>query len=238
MSSNIVVGILAGMGPRSMISFLEKVIHYSHELYGAKNDSDYPNMLIYSLATPSYTVENIDHGSMKNCIQKGVESLKQAKVNYLAIPSNYAHTYYDFISSLIDVPVLNIVNETIKIMPKKYTFPALLATTPLIKTGYYQEELKKAAVSFFHDETLQNIVSELVISIKQTGLSSHSKKLWKSLYEYCEKNNFDSIISACTDLTPCLNNKISEKSLFIMDSTDALALQCVKKYFEIDTQNT
>ena len=102
MSSNIVVGILAGMGPRSMISFLEKVIHYSHELYGAKNDSDYPNMLIYSLATPSYTVENIDHGSMKNCIQKGVESLKQAKVNYLAIPSNYAHTYYDFISRLQD----------------------------------------------------------------------------------------------------------------------------------------
>ena len=236
MPSQVVIGILAGMGPRSMLSFLEKIISYSQHLYGAKNDADYPNMLIYSLATPSYTGINIDHDSMKNCIKKGIESLKNTNINFLAVPSNYAHIYYDYIVSLIDVPVLNIVKETVKSLPLDHKLPALLATSTLIKSGYYQEELKKIGIPFFHDDELQNIVSELVISIKQTAVSSHSKKLWKTLYDYCEKNNCDSIISACTDLTPCLNNKIGVKPLFIMDSTDALALECVKKYMKLSKQ--
>lgn len=233
MPSQIVIGILAGMGPRSMLSFLDKIINYSKQLYGAKNDSDFPNMLIYSLATPSYTGGDIDHSAMKNCIKTGIEGFKNTKIDYLAIPSNYAHIYYDYIVSLIDVPVLNIVKETVKLLPLDHKLSALLATNPLIKSGYYQEELKKIGISFFHNEELQDIVSELVISIKQTAMSSHSKKLWKKLYDYCEKNNCDSIISACTDLTPCLNNKVGINSLFIMDSTDALALECVKNYMKL-----
>ncbi len=234
MPNQVVIGILAGMGPRSMLSFLDKIISYSQQLYGAKNDSDFPNMLIYSLATPSYTGVNIDHNAMKNCIKKGMDSLKNTNIDFLAVPSNYAHIYYDYIVSLTDVPVLNIVKETVKSLPLDHKLPALLATNSLIKSGYYQEELNKIGIPFFHNEELQSIVSELVISIKQTAVSFHSKKLWKKLYDFCEKNNCDSIISACTDLTPCLNNQIGIKPLFIMDSTDALALECVKNYIKLN----
>lgn len=85
---------------------------------------------------------------------------------------------------------------------------------------------------------MQDNVSELIISIKQTGISSHTKKLWNTLYEYCEQNNCDSIISACTDLTPCLKHNAGKNSLFIMDSTDALALASVKKFIKLSKDHS
>lgn len=59
------IGILAGMGPKSTSPFIDKVIDYCQKLYGASNDIDYPHMMIYSCPTAFYADRPIDHDEMK-----------------------------------------------------------------------------------------------------------------------------------------------------------------------------
>lgn len=148
--SGIVIGVLACMGTKSTPTFLEKIIDYCQELYGATSDSDFPDMIVYSLPTPSFSADGIiDHISMKNCLKKGIESLKRAKIDFLAIPSNFAHIYYEYITSIIEVPVLHIVKETIKLMSDAHGKPAIFGTNATLNSGIYQDELKKLESPIF-----------------------------------------------------------------------------------------
>ena len=42
------IGILAGMGPKSTGPFIDTVVAECQTIYGAKHDMDFPYMMIYS----------------------------------------------------------------------------------------------------------------------------------------------------------------------------------------------
>lgn len=111
------IGILAGMGPKSTSPFIDKVIDYCQKLYGASNDIDYPHMMIYSCPTPFYADRPIDHDEMKKAIIDGAVKLEKTGVDFIALPCNTAHVYYEEIQQALSVPMLHIVEETIKEIP-------------------------------------------------------------------------------------------------------------------------
>lgn len=50
------IGILAGMGPKSTGPFVDTVVAQCQTIYGAKHDMDFPHMMIYSCPTPFYMI--------------------------------------------------------------------------------------------------------------------------------------------------------------------------------------
>jgi len=54
------IGILAGMGPKSTGPFIDQLVFQFQEIIGAKNDIDFPHIMIYSLPTPFYANGSID----------------------------------------------------------------------------------------------------------------------------------------------------------------------------------
>jgi aspartate racemase len=54
------IGILAGMGPRSTAPFLELVYDECQMQYGAKNDIDFPEIVVFSWPTPFYVDKDIN----------------------------------------------------------------------------------------------------------------------------------------------------------------------------------
>lgn len=50
MNENI-IGILAGMGPRSTSQFIDLIIDECQTQYGAKYDEDFPKIMIYSFSS-------------------------------------------------------------------------------------------------------------------------------------------------------------------------------------------
>jgi aspartate racemase len=59
------IGILAGMGPRSTAPFIDAVVDQCQVIYGASLDEEFPKMMILSLPTPFYVDRPIDHEEMK-----------------------------------------------------------------------------------------------------------------------------------------------------------------------------
>ena len=70
------IGILAGMGPKSTGPFVDTVVAGCQTIYGAKHDMDFPHMMIYSCPTPFYMDRHIDHEAMKKAIIEGAQNLK------------------------------------------------------------------------------------------------------------------------------------------------------------------
>src|SRR5215472_3837887 len=105
------IGILAGMGPRSTAPFVDLVITECQKQYGAKDNQDFPHMMIYSLPTPIFVDRPVDHEEVAKAIETGLRRLEGTGVDFIAMPCNSAHAYYPRLAASIKVPLLNIINE-------------------------------------------------------------------------------------------------------------------------------
>ncbi len=225
-----VIGILAGMGPRSTTPFLEMVLDECQGQYGASFDIDYPKMVVVSLPTPFYPGQPLNHREMEDAILAGLVDLAATGVDFIAMPCNTAHLYYEKLRQSINIPLLNIVEETIRSIPAVCKRPALLATGATVQSGIYQKGLKLAGKSALWCEEWQSSIDRLLGSIKQAGDTKVDEAEMACLLEMAAKGGADAALIACTDLTSVVLR--CNTALPIIDSAQCLARATVKTYLE------
>jgi aspartate racemase len=171
------IGILAGMGPKSTGPFVDQVIHSCQVLYGAKDDMDFPHMMIYSCPTPFYMNRPIDSQAMRQAIIEGAKKLESTGVDFIAMPCNTAHVYFDQIKQTLDVPLLNIVDETIKILPQSADKVAVLGTPSTIDSEIYQQGLLTSGFHYVVESYWQGKVNQIISDIKKARSSRPGKRI-------------------------------------------------------------
>ncbi len=226
---DIIIGILAGMGPKSTSPFLDSIINYCQELYGAKWDIEFPRILIYSLPTPFHPQKKTNPTEMKESLFSGIDSLIKGGVDYIAVPCNTVHEYYDFMSKTSTVPVLNMINDTVEAIPKNTKTVCLLATRSTIESQLYQKLLTEFNTEILHNDEVQDAIDEILCTLKVSGYNDEVKNKWNKIISICTKNNTKSVIIACTDLSPCITENDNKKMCFI-NSADVLAKKVVLYY--------
>lgn len=223
------IGILAGMGAKSTGPFVDKVVDECQKIYGAIHDMDFPHMMIYSCPTPFYMNKPLNHTDMEKAIIEGAVKLEKTGVDFIAIPCNTAHIYFNQIKKSLSVPLLNMVDETIKKISKGSKKAALLATVPTVQSGIFQEALNIEGYDFLHQDSWQIYVDHIIEKIKQ-GQINEAGTLYDELHrDLAEK--VDTVIIACTDLNMVTDQKSSE--LNIVDSSACLAQAIVNKYVSL-----
>ncbi|WP_088293068.1 aspartate/glutamate racemase family protein [Bacillus mycoides] len=215
------IGILAGMGPKSTGPFVDTVVAECQTIYGAKHDIDFPHMMIYSCPTPFYMDRPIDHAAMKKAIIEGAQKLESTGVDFIAMPCNTAHLYFEELQRSITIPILNIVDETLKAIPENTKRVALLATEATVQASIYQDGITKRDIEYIHNEQWQEMINQIITCIKG-GEIEEARKLW-SLLVLQLKDEVDTAIIACTDL----NVVVSED---FVDSAQCLAKAVVRIY--------
>ncbi|MGG0150543.1 aspartate/glutamate racemase family protein [Bacillus mycoides] len=215
------IGILAGMGPKSTGPFVDTVVAECQTIYGAKHDMDFPHMMIYSCPTPFYMDRPIDHAAMKKAIIEGAQKLESTGVDFIAMPCNTAHLYFEELQRSITIPILNIVDETLKAIPENTKRVALLATEATVQASIYQDGITKRDIEYIHNEQWQEMINQIITCIKGLEIEE-ARKLW-SLLVLQLKDEVDTAIIACTDL----NVVVSED---FVDSAQCLAKAVVRIY--------
>lgn len=215
------IGILAGMGPKSTGPFVDTVVAECQTIYGAKHDMDFPHMMIYSCPTPFYMDRPIDHAAMKKAIIEGAQKLESTGVDFIVMPCNTAHLYFEELQRSITIPILNIVDETLKAIPENTKRVALLATEATVQASIYQDGITKRDIEYIHNEQWQEMINQIITCIKG-GEIEEARKLW-SLLVLQLKDEVDTAIIACTDL----NVVVSED---FVDSAQCLAKAVVRIY--------
>ncbi|OOZ88733.1 aspartate/glutamate racemase family protein [Bacillus cereus] len=215
------IGILAGMGPKSTGPFVDTVIAECQTIYGAKHDIDFPHMMIYSCPTPFYMDRPIDHEAMKKAIIEGAQKLESTGASFIAMPCNTAHLYFEELQRSLSIPILNIVDETLKAIPKTAKRVALLATEATVQAGIYQDGIAKRNIEYIHHEKWQTMINQIITCIK-SGEIEAAQELWNVLVVQL-KDEVDTTIIACTDL-----NVVADECF--IDSAQCLAEAVVEMY--------
>ncbi|PGB56010.1 aspartate/glutamate racemase family protein [Bacillus anthracis] len=215
------IGILAGMGPKSTGPFVDTVVAECQTIYGAKHDMDFPHMMIYSCPTPFYMDRPIDHEAMKKAIIEGAQKLESTGASFIAMPCNTAHLYFDELQQSLSIPILNIVDETLKAIPETAKRVALLATEATVQAGIYQDGIAKRNIEYTHYEQWQESINQIITYIK-SGEVEEARELWSSLVLQL-KDEVDTAIIACTDL-----NVVASEDF--VDSAQCLAKAVVRMY--------
>ncbi|MEJ9113082.1 amino acid racemase [Bacillus paramobilis] len=215
------IGILAGMGPKSTGPFVDTVVAKCQTIYGAKHDMDFPHMMIYSCPTPFYMDRLIDHEAMKKAIIEGAQKLESTGVEFIAMPCNTAHLYFEELQHSLSIPVLNIVDVTLQAIPENTKRVALLATEATIQAGIYQDGITKRNIEYIHHEKWQTMINQIITCIKG-GEIEEARELWSVLVVQL-KAEVDTAIIACTDL-----NVVAGEDF--VDSAQCLAEAVVRMY--------
>jgi len=221
------IGILAGMGPRSTAPFVDLVVDECQRQYGARDDDEFPPMMIYALPAPFYLDRPIDHGALRAAIQAGLRKLASTGVAFVAMPCNTAHIFYDDLAAAIDVPLLNMLDEALRAMPASAVRVALLATRPTVEAGIYQAAAARAGVELAHTSRWQAQVDGLLSAIKSSPDRQEAEGMWRHLLDDLAASEIDTILLACTDL-----NAVSRAhaGLAVLDATQCLAAATVREW--------
>ena len=164
---------------------------------------------------------------MKKTIVVGLQKLEAAGVDFIAMPCNSAHAYYDDLASSIKVPLLNIITETLLFLSGSGR-TTLLGTQGTMDTGLYQAGFEKADLEFYFRDEWQPKVNQVISLIKSGDVNEGASTHWKELLNDLKNSQVGQAVIACTDINAVL--PFSEADIAFVDSTEALAKATVYKY--------
>ena len=225
---NITVGVLGGLGPMASVYFYEMVVNMTD----AKTDQEHVDMIITNRATtPDRTafIEGSSNEDPSNILIDDAKKLEQYGVDFIVMTCNTAHYFYDKILKSVNIPLINIVEETIK--HAKYTNHkklGILATTGNVKTSLYQKMCEKYDIDYLVlDEKRQSQIMEIIYDDIKSGKPANMDK-FNSIVDYLKLNNCDGVILGCTELS-ILKNDNNLDGNFYIDSLEILARETIVK---------
>ena len=187
------IGILGGAGPESTFLLYRLIISRFQEL-GAKNHNDFPFMVILNVPIPDDVDKLHDKALMKKNIQEASYMLGKY-TDFIAIPCNTLHIFYEDIKKWSGVPVVHMIDEVKRIIrEKKYTKLLLFGKTPLVQSGLYESDAYQIILPNKKEQEMVNsIIRNLLIhNIREDD----SKKLDNITSRY----EVDAVIFGCSEL--------------------------------------
>jgi amino-acid racemase len=225
------IGILGGMGPKSTGPFIDQVISQFQAITGAKDDIDFPPIMIYSLPTPFYLDRPIDHKLMEKTICEGLKKLESCGVSFIAMPCNTAHLYFETLKNCIQVPLLNMISIALNAIQLPTKKIVILGTRPTIESHIFQKELTKKGLKYIQHPQWQKKIDELILRIKKENNPESLISIWESLATDLLYEQVDTVLLACSDLNIIFKHLTLPFKL--VDSSLCLAKAIVNKWIEL-----
>lgn len=223
---NITVGVLGGLGPMASVYFYEMVVNMTD----AETDQEHVDMIITNRATtPDRTafIVGSSEEDPSNILIDDAKKLEKYGVDFIVMTCNTAHYFYEKIARSVNLPLVNIVEETIKhAKVTNHKKLGILATTGNIKTSLYQNMCEKYDMKYLTlDEKRQSQVMEIIYDDIKSGKPADMDK-FNSIVNYLKENDCDGVILGCTELS-ILKNDNGLDGNFYIDSLEVLARETI-----------
>lgn len=219
------IGILGGMGPLATVKLFEKIVHASD----ASKDQDHIPIIIDSNSKipdrTSYILGG-DHSPIDQLV-KSAKRLENAGADFLIMPCNTAHYFYGEIVKSINIPFLNMIEETAKHIKEEWDFQevGLLATSGTYKSKVYEDAFNKYDLKVINpSEEDYKQVMDLIYNIKM-GIDQENLDGFYRTMEKMGKKGADLFILGCTELSVAVD-MYNLQGNFI-DPMDAIAKSAI-----------
>jgi len=199
-----IVGVIGGMGPEATVDLMRRVIYATP----AKDEIDHIRMVIDSNPKIPSRIKAIIEGTGESPAPYMVEiarNLSAYGAEFLAIPCNTAHCYYDEVRSAVDIPILNMVELTVESVIKQnpgIRTVGLLASTAVLKTALYMGRFKEKGVDTIYPSAgLQDQIMASIGEIKTGRYGREVEEALRSAADELIGKKAEVLIVACTELS-------------------------------------
>lgn len=199
-----IIGIIGGMGPEATADLYLKIIKNTK----VKKDQDHFRVIIDSnVKIPDRTQAILHNGEDPTpALIETAKNLEKLSVDVACIPCITAHYFYDAVQGSVNYKIINIIEELVEYIKKKYPNikkVGVLSTSGTIKTKLFNQYLKDYLIVYPTEELQENNVMEAIYGeegIKSGGNPEFAKKLLVEAGEKIIERGAEVIIAGCTEI--------------------------------------
>lgn len=226
-----ILGIIGGVGPLATAYFMETLIKKTP----AKTDQDQMPMIVFNdPQIPDRTAYILDHTkpNPQPEMVKVARWLEDAGADYLAIACNTAHYFYQAISDAVNVPVVNIMEETSKRISSvcgEGATVGLMATEGTVSSGVFQDYFERRGLSVItptgdDERHVMHLIYDCIKANQPYDLDE-----FLGVAENLHSRGANAVVVGCTELSVIYADMV-ERPSWLYDSQDILADRCVELY--------
>lgn len=192
------------MGPKATAVFMDQIIEHTD----AERDQDHIDMVIVNHATlPDRTAVILEQQEQRflQAIERDFRLLEFADVAHIAIPCNTSHVFYDTLQRMTRIPIIHMVDETVKVMAERYGRGGkigLLATNGTVRSGVYGQICEKYGLQLqLPNEDAQNRIMRFIYHDIKGGLTPDAVAFEQIIADLVRIDGCHGVIIACTELS-------------------------------------
>jgi aspartate racemase len=225
------LGVLGGMGPMATADFFRKLI----EETPAEWDSDHVPVVIYSVPQMPSRDKAITSGGESPLPQmlEGMRALKTLHADFVAIPCNTAHYWYEELCREGGLPILHIVDAVCDSLPDARGKLGLLCTEATLSSRIYHDRLSDRGIDLVVNppEERDEFINPAIELVKCGRLEEAGIAVQQAATRLLARGA-QKLILGCTELPVALEAVGSPCMESCIDATRALARACAARSVE------
>jgi len=223
------VGIIGGMGPEATCDLMMRVIRATP----AEDDADHIRMVVDNNPKVPSRIKALIEGTGESpvaCLTDMAQKLAAWGADFLAIPCNTAHYYYEDIKKAVSIPVLDMIALTTAAVlsaQPKIRRVGLLASTAVHMTQLYEKRFAQRGVQLVcpdgdDQQALMAVIRQIKTCIYDEGPNTTLQRIARNL----TAKNAEALIIACTELS--VIGEGLDQGVPIYDASQVLARKIVE----------
>lgn len=225
------IGILGGMGPEASNYLYKTLINLSIKYFNAKNNDDFPEVIIHSIPVPDFISSNKKRGEALQMLLERVKQLNKLNISCLSIACNTAHVFLSDLQKNSHAPFVSMIDEVVQaVKDNNYKVVGLLGTPSTIRYQLYQKAFEANKISTIIPNNMQIETLERVIRNVLAGkLLKQDTQMLTKIADTLKEKGVEGIILGCTELPLVFPLTYS---LPIYNSVEILALALLRRYYK------
>ncbi len=197
------VGIIGGLGPETTSEFYLDVIFSCQK----KSKTSRPGIIIASVPLPYKIEEDLitkNRGSERYIpfLVDEAKRLEKAGADFIVMPCNSLHVFIKEIRDAVDIPVLSIVEETVRFLKKNnLNKVGIISTSATIKNKLYENAFRENGIAYVTPDSFQQAkMGKFILNLVTGQQKNRDREELIQIINDFEKKNVDCVALACTDL--------------------------------------
>ncbi len=197
------IGLVGGIGPASTVEYYLGIIKKCRI---EQKGNIYPEIVIDSvnmLQHDKALAEN-DYDKLAHYLLRSLSNLKAAGAELAAITANTEHIVWNMVHSKFPLPVISIVEATIREIKRKgFKNVLVFGTMFTLKSRLYENALNNQEITAIIPSGNDiSTIDSLIYPNMENGIiiPADKQKLVKMAEKYISEKNADSILLGCTEL--------------------------------------
>jgi len=196
------VGIIGGLGPETTSEFYLDIVFSCQKFKNSR-----PGIIIASVPLPYEIEEDLitqNKGAERYSpyLTNEAKRLEKAGADFIVMPCNSLHVFIKEIRNAVDIPVLSIIEETVKFLKQNnFNKIGIVSTSATIENKLYQNAFAESNITCVTPNDFQQAkMGRFILNLVNGQQKNNDREELIKIINDFENKNVDCVALACTDL--------------------------------------